>query len=169
MTPTDLSPATHFDKFSAPYDFNQSSQTNSQSLLFETASPNRGYAPLSPSHASWYPEQAPFRNNVITLPSFEPFNERPTPSPTIHQGFPHRMDSAYPLNSWTPQHLPISSDWLRSGERPTEEVSPGIIIADNALPHSFQTSQPHPLRAHEVRILPIHNLLILIKFQFAAD
>lgn len=163
MTPTDLSPATGFDKLNCHFDFNQS-MPPSQSLLFET-SPSRLHAPPLPSHKSFYAEHGgSVRNyNPINLHYVDPFSHR-APSAYLPQNLGRGAD---PVRSivppWNGPHMVGGIDWLRTEDKAPEEAPPAAGVRNLSVP-PFPGMQP-TAHTHEVSIrtlcqpLPIFDLL----------
>jgi len=150
MTPTDLSPATGFDKLNCHFDFNQSVPP-SQSLLFET-SPSRLHAPsLPPAHKSYYAEHGSVRGyNAINLPYVDPFSNR-TSSTYLPQNLTRGADPTRSvIPSWNGPHIVGGIDWLRAEDKVPEEA-PSVAGARTLSVPSFSTVQP-AAHAHEVRV-----------------
>jgi len=156
MTPTDLSPATGFDKLHCHFDFNQS-MPPTQSLLFET-SPSRLHAPsLTPIHKSFYADHGGVRNyNAINLPYVDPFSNR-TPSTYLPQNLSRGTDpTRSAISSWNGPHIAGGIDWLRPEDKVPEEA-PSLAGARTLSVPPFPAVQP-AAHAHEVRVhtLPQH-------------
>ena len=150
MTPTDLSPATGFDKLNCHFDFNQSMPPN-QSLLFET-SPSRLHPPsLSPTHKSFYAEHGGVRGyNTINLPYVDPFANRTT-STYLHQNLSRGADHTRSIiPSWNGPHIVGGTGWLRAEDK-IQEDSPSTAGARTLSVPPFPIVQP-AAHAHEVRV-----------------
>jgi len=147
MTPTDLSPATHFDKLPSHYDYNhQQTKPYPQSLLFETGSPHRSSVSLSPSQPSWYPELPSYRNGPFNSPQFEPSQERHAPANYLPQAYRELPEFFYTSSPpWATREAP-PSDWLRSDDRVEEPASINFVTNDFQPQQSFQPNS----RTHEV-------------------
>ena len=160
MTPTDLSPATGFDKLNCHFDFNQSIPPT-QSLLFET-SPSRLHAPpISPSHKSFFSEHSSVRNyNTINLPYADPFSNRSS-STHFPQNLGRVADPTHSIiTSWNGPHVVGGIDWLRAEDRGPEEAS-SIAGARTLSVPPFPAAQP-AAHAHEVRIRTLRRHLPLL-------
>ena len=151
MTPTDLSPATGFDKLNCHFDFTQS-MPHSQSLLFET-SPSRLHVPsLSPTHKSFYAEHGgPRGYNAINLPyAADPFSTRSS-SAYLSQNLSRGAEPArsiIPL--WNGPHTVDGLDWLRAEDKAPEEA-PSVAGTRTLSVSSFPAVQP-AVHAHEVGV-----------------
>ena len=147
MTPTDLSPATGFDKLN--FDFTQS-MPPSQSLLFET-SPPRFHAPShSPTQKSFYAEHGVRSYNTINLPYADPF-----PSLTSSTYLPQNLSRGADLTrsiapSWNGPHIVGGIDWLRADDKVSDEA-PSVAGARTLNVPSFHVVQP-AAHAHEVGV-----------------
>ncbi|KAF9654421.1 ARM repeat-containing protein [Thelephora ganbajun] len=155
MTPTDLSPATGFDKLNCHFDFNQY-MPPSQSLLFET-SPSRLHGPsLSPTHKSFYAEHGGVCSyNAINLPYVEPFPNR-TSSAYLPQNSSRSADPTRSvIASWNGPHIVGGIDWLRAEDK-VPEGAPSVAGTRTLTIPPFPTVQP-AAHAHE----PINFLSLL--------
>ena len=150
MTPTDLSPATGFEKLGCHFDLTQSTPI-SQSHLFET-SPSRLQIPShSPTHRSFYAEHGNFRGyNAINLPYVDPFSNRSS-STYLPHGLSRGMDPTRSIGpSWNAPHTVGVIDWLRADDKVSEEA-PTVIGARTLNVASFPAVQS-AAHAHEVGI-----------------
>ena len=161
MTPTDLSPATGFDKLN--FDFTQS-MPPSQSLLFETSPPRLHPPGYSPTQKSFYAEHGGVRGyNAINLPYVDPFSSL-TSSTYLHQNLSRGTDLARSTaSSWNGPHAAGGVDWLRVDDKAPEEV-PSVAGARALNVPSFHVVQP-AAHTHEVGVctlrwrLPVFDLV----------
>ena len=148
MTPSDLSPATGFDKLN--FDFTQS-MPPSQSLLFET-SPSRFHPSAhSPAQKSFYAEHSGVRGySAINLPYVDPFSSL-TSSMYLHQNLSRGTDLARSTtSSWNGPHIANGGDWLRVDDK-TPEETPLVAGARALNVPSFHVVQP-VAHTHEVGV-----------------
>lgn len=160
MTPTDLSPATGFDKLNCHFDFTQSVPPN-QSLLFET-SPSRLQVPsLSPTHKSFYAEHGGVRSyNAINLPYVDPFSNRAS-SVYLPQNLSRGTDyTRSVIPSWNGPHIVGGTDWLRAEDKVLEEV-PSMAGARTLSVPTFPAVQP-AAHAHEVGVCTSHRQFLFL-------
>jgi pumilio RNA-binding family len=146
MTPSDLSPATGFDKLN--FDFTQS-MPPSQSLLFETSPPRLHVPSHSPTQKSFYAEHGGVRSyNAINLPYVDPFS-----SLTASTYMPQNPSRGTGLTrsiapSWNGPHMASGVDWLRSDDMAPEEPQ-SVAGARTLNVPSFHVVQP-AAHSHEV-------------------
>ena len=161
MTPTDLSPATGFDKLN--FDFTQS-MPPSQSLLFETSPPRLHVPSHSPTQKSFYAEHGGVRSyNAINLPYVDPFSTL-TSSAYLPQNLSRGTDLTRSIApSWNGPHIVGGTDWLRADDKVPEEA-PSVVGARTLNVPSFHVVQP-AAHAHEVGVctsrqhLPVFDLV----------
>lgn len=150
MTPTDLSPATGFEKLNCHFDLAQSTHI-SQSHLFETSPSRLHIPPHSPTHKSFYAEHGNFRSyNAINLPYVDPFSNRSS-STYLPHNLSRGMDPTRSIGpSWNAPQVVGGIDWLRAEDKGPEEA-PAMIGARTLNVASFPAVQPIA-HAHEVGI-----------------
>ncbi len=170
LTPTDLSPAKHFDhKLPSTFDFNGALRSSdSNSLLFETGYRLQDGVPHG-SQGFWSSSQSQSQSlspDSGYFPGFEPFSD--APHAAVSRGHPlfasqsqsqferRRVESdvlpqSLPPLTWGGQRYRTTSEWLKADD----VAERGLQFTTESAFRSSQRSQPQAQRqgsqAHEVR------------------
>ncbi|TFK90063.1 ARM repeat-containing protein [Polyporus arcularius HHB13444] len=174
LTPTDLSPAKHFDhKLPSTFDFNGGLRSSdSNSLLFETGYRFQDGVPHG-SQGFWSSSQSQSLSpDSGYLPGFEPFSD--APHAAVSRGHPlfasqsqsqferRRVESdvlpqSLPPLTWGGQRYRTTSEWLKADD----VAERGLQFTTESAFRSSQASQPQAQRQGSQAHEPINFLSLL--------